>query len=228
MTEPGWLGAAICLAISRDLAITRSHPNKASTLAHEVTHWTKHEQRLDRDFGRKRWGDTGYASEELVAELGSAFLCADLELHQEPREDNAAYIANWLEVLKNDNRAIFAASAYAQRAADYLNQKAAAQVAGPARLDLSFRSMTGPKWTSNAGELQRLHCLSGALLVEHRSLRANNLHQFSLRLEHDTNVLVRSRCLVPEFALQTVVIPNALHLTPKIAMAELVPRRAAA
>ena len=80
---------------------------------------------LDRDFGRKRWGDTGYASEELVAELGSAFLCADLELHQEPREDNASYIANWLEVLKNDNRAIFAASAYAQRAADYINQRAA-------------------------------------------------------------------------------------------------------
>jgi antirestriction protein ArdC len=47
-------------------------------------------------------------------------------LQQEPREDNAAYIANWLEVLKNDNRAIFAASAYAQRAADYINEKAAA------------------------------------------------------------------------------------------------------
>ena len=61
------------------------------------------------------------AREELVAELGSAFLCADLELHQEPREDNAAYIATWLEVLKND-RAIFAAAADAQRAAAYLNQ----------------------------------------------------------------------------------------------------------
>jgi Zincin-like metallopeptidase len=73
--------------------------------------------------------------------LGSAFLCADLELRQEPREDNAAYIANWLEVLKNDNRAIFAASAYAQRAPDYLNQKSAAQVPEPARLDLSFRSI---------------------------------------------------------------------------------------
>jgi len=92
------------------------------------THWTKHPQRLDRDFGRKQWGDEGYSREELVAELGSAFLCADLELHQEPREDNAAYIAIWLEVLKNDNRAIFTAAAHAQRAADYLNQKAAAQV----------------------------------------------------------------------------------------------------
>ena len=99
-----------------------------ATLAHELTHWTKHAQRLNRDFGRKSWGDEGYSREELVAELGSAFLCADLELHQEPREENAAYIATWLEVLKNDNRAIFAAAAHAQRAADYLNQKAAAQV----------------------------------------------------------------------------------------------------
>jgi len=57
--------------------------------------------------------------EELVAELGSPFLCADLELHQEPREENAAYIASWLKVLKNDNRAIFAVAAHAQRAADY-------------------------------------------------------------------------------------------------------------
>jgi antirestriction protein ArdC len=55
-------------------------------------------------------------------------LCADLELEQEPREENAAYIATWLEVLKNDNRAIFEAAAKAQRAADYLHQKATAQV----------------------------------------------------------------------------------------------------
>lgn len=96
------------------------------TLAHELTHWTKHEQRLNRDFGRKRWGDEGYASEELVAELGSAFVCADLELRQEPPEENAAYMATWLEVLRNDNRAIFAAAAHAQRAADYLNKRAAA------------------------------------------------------------------------------------------------------
>jgi antirestriction protein ArdC len=92
-----------------------------STMAHELTHWTKHPSRLDRDCGRKSWGDAGYAAEELVAELGSAFLCADIELHQEPREDNAAYIATWLKVLKNDNRAIFSAAAHAQRAADYLH-----------------------------------------------------------------------------------------------------------
>ena len=61
-----------------------------ATLAHESTHWTKHPSRLDREFGRKKWGDEGYAEEELVAELGAAFLCADLELALQPREDHAS------------------------------------------------------------------------------------------------------------------------------------------
>ncbi len=59
--------------------------------------------------------------EELVAELGSAFLSADLDLTPEPREDHAAYIASWLKVLKDDKRAIFTAASHAQRAADYLH-----------------------------------------------------------------------------------------------------------
>jgi antirestriction protein ArdC len=91
-----------------------------ATLAHECTHWTRHPSRLDRDFGRKRWGDEGYAREELVAELGAAFLCADLGLELTPREDHAAYLANWLEVLKGDTRFIFTAAAHAQRAAEFL------------------------------------------------------------------------------------------------------------
>ena len=93
-----------------------------ATLAHETTHWTKHPSRLERDFGRKAWGDEGYAREELVAELGAAFLCADLELTPEVREDHASYIATWLQVLKNDNRAIFQAAAHAQRAIDFLHR----------------------------------------------------------------------------------------------------------
>ncbi len=91
-----------------------------ATLAHECTHWTRHASRLDRDFGRRRWADEGYAMEELVAELGSAFLSADLDLTPEVREDHAAYIGSWLKVLKNDKRAIFAAASHAHRAADYL------------------------------------------------------------------------------------------------------------
>lgn len=93
-----------------------------ATLAHESVHWTKHKTRLDRELGRKRWGDEGYAAEELVAELGAAFLCADLNITPEVREDHAAYIGNWLTVLKGDKRAIFTAAAHAQRAVDFLQQ----------------------------------------------------------------------------------------------------------
>jgi antirestriction protein ArdC len=92
-----------------------------ATLAHETTHWTRHPSRLDRDFGRKRFGDEGYAMEELVAELGSAFLSADLDLTPELREDHASYIASWIKVLKDDKRAIFTAASHAQRAADFLH-----------------------------------------------------------------------------------------------------------
>ena len=92
-----------------------------ATALHELTHWTKHKDRLERDFSAKRFGDTGYAREELVAELGAAFLCADLGITPDIRDDHAAYLGHWLNVLKEDKRAIFSAAAHAQRAADYLN-----------------------------------------------------------------------------------------------------------
>jgi antirestriction protein ArdC len=99
----------------------RDAESYAAVLGHELTHWTKHSKRLARDLGRVRHGDEGSAREELVAELGSAFLCADLNLTPEVREDHAAYIATWITVLKGDTRAIFSAAAHAQRAADYLH-----------------------------------------------------------------------------------------------------------
>jgi antirestriction protein ArdC len=92
-----------------------------ATLAHETTHWTRHSSRLDRDLGRKRFADAGYAMEELVAEIGAAFLCADLGITPEIRDDHAAYITSWLKVLKYDKRAIFTAASHAQKAADYLH-----------------------------------------------------------------------------------------------------------
>jgi antirestriction protein ArdC len=100
-----------------DFTDAQSH---AATLAHELTHWTKHPRRLNRDLGRRQWGDAGYAREELVAEMGAAFLCAELAITPEIREDHAAYIGHWLNVLKNDKRAIFSAAAHAQKATDYL------------------------------------------------------------------------------------------------------------
>lgn len=57
-----------------------------------------------------------------MAELGSAFLSADLGLTPEPRDDHASYIAHWLKVLKDDRRFIFTAAAHAQRAADFLHR----------------------------------------------------------------------------------------------------------
>ncbi len=91
-----------------------------ATKAHELLHWTGHKDRLAREFG-KRFGDNAYAIEELVAELGSAFLCADLAITPEPREDHAAYLAHWLAVMKADKRAIFTAASAAQKACDYLH-----------------------------------------------------------------------------------------------------------
>lgn len=93
----------------------------SATLAHELTHWTSHKSRLDRNFeGGNRFGSEGYAFEELVAELGAAFVCADLTITPEVRPDHAAYIASWIKVLNHDRRAFFSAAAHAQRAADYL------------------------------------------------------------------------------------------------------------
>lgn len=91
-----------------------------ATQAHEVIHWTKHSSRLAREFGKKTWGDENYAKEELVAEIGAAYVCADLAITGEGREDHAAYIGSWLKVLK-DKRFIFTAASHAQRALDYLH-----------------------------------------------------------------------------------------------------------
>lgn len=125
-------GTMACYAVTPDhirmppFETFRDAESYYATLAHECIHWTRHPSRLNRDFGRKRWGDEAYAAEELVAELGAAFVCADLALTPELREDHASYIATWLKVLKNDPRAIFTAASHAQRAADFLNAISAA------------------------------------------------------------------------------------------------------
>ncbi|WP_340264874.1 zincin-like metallopeptidase domain-containing protein [Sphingobium mellinum] len=95
-----------------------------ATRGHETCHWTRHKSRLDRSLGREKWGDEGYAREELVAELGAAFLAADLGLAAEPRPDHASYIASWIRVLQNDSRAIVQAATHAERAVAYLHQLA--------------------------------------------------------------------------------------------------------
>jgi antirestriction protein ArdC len=92
-----------------------------AVLLHELVHWSGASHRIGREFG-KRFGDRTYAFEELIAELGAAFLCSALGLANEPRPDHAAYVASWLEVLERDHRAIFTAAARAQEAVEYLAQ----------------------------------------------------------------------------------------------------------
>lgn len=94
-----------------------------SVLGHELTHWTGAEHRLNRDL-RNRFGSEAYAMEELVAELGAAFLCSTLGLSNDPRPDHAAYLTAWLEVLKRDKRAIFTAASQAQKAIDWMAARA--------------------------------------------------------------------------------------------------------
>ena len=91
--------------------------NYYRTCLHELTHATGHAKRLARDLANG-FGTKGYAREELVAELGSAFLCAALGIV--PTVRHADYIASWLEVLREDNRAIFRAASQASKAADWL------------------------------------------------------------------------------------------------------------
>lgn len=106
---------------ARFLGSATSTPTDAwyATHLHELGHWSGAEHRLNRDM-TVRFGSEGYAMEELIAELTSAFLCAQLGLGTASRLDHAAYIAVWLRVLKNDKKAIFTAATQADRAARYL------------------------------------------------------------------------------------------------------------
>ncbi len=90
-----------------------------STLIHELGHWTGAETRLNRDL-RNRFGSHDYAREELRAEIGQVMVCAELGIADCDFANNAAYIATWLEKLREDRREIFRAAADAQRIADYL------------------------------------------------------------------------------------------------------------
>lgn len=103
---------------------------------HETVHWTAPAHRVNRDLSRYHKDRSERAREELIAELGSCFLCADLGIvpELEPRPDHASYLASWLEVLANEKRFIFAAAAHAQRAVAYLHdlQPKAAEIGAAA------------------------------------------------------------------------------------------------
>jgi antirestriction protein ArdC len=95
-------------------------PHYYNTLFHELVHSTGHESRLNRIFG-DRFGDELYSKEELVAEMGAAFLCAVAGIANEHTDRNTtAYIQNWIAKLEEDNRLIVHAAANAQRAVDLI------------------------------------------------------------------------------------------------------------
>ena len=92
-----------------------------STMFHELSHSTGADSRLARpDAFAGRFGSEPYAKEELVAELGAAFLCARAGIAPATLEDSAAYLANWLKKLREDKRLIVTAAGAAQRAADFI------------------------------------------------------------------------------------------------------------
>jgi len=96
-----------------------------STLFHELTHWTAHKSRLDRNL-KSRFGDLhAYSAEELCAELGASFLCAEFGLDN-GKLQHAAYLQGWITLLKHDARAFFTAANRAQEASDYLRRLALA------------------------------------------------------------------------------------------------------
>lgn len=91
----------------------------AATLLHELTHWTGHKSRLDRQFALTN-GSKDYAKEELVAELGAAMMCGSLGITPAPREDHAKYLAGWMRRLKDEPKVIFSAAAKANQAAEWI------------------------------------------------------------------------------------------------------------
>jgi antirestriction protein ArdC len=105
------------------------------TLAHELIHWTGYYKRLKRfkEDGCSAFGSEEYAKEELVAELGAAFVGAQFGLPVEHREDHASYLQSWLEKLKNDRRYLLSAASKAQKAVDFINK-----LAGIGDLDSDF------------------------------------------------------------------------------------------
>ncbi len=100
-----------------------------SVLLHEHLHWSGHEKRLNRDLSG-RFGDSSYAMEELVAELGAAFLCGELGISVHPRQDHAAYVRSWLVVLRQQKTAIFMAASTATAACRFLGELATAKMNG--------------------------------------------------------------------------------------------------
>ena len=105
-----------------DIKRFRSSQVYYATLAHEHVHWTGAKHRLDRTFGKK-FGDPRYAFEELVAELGSAFLMSDLGVMPCDTASHASYLENWLQALRDDRSQLRKAASHASKAVAYMHSQ---------------------------------------------------------------------------------------------------------
>jgi len=125
-----WLGDYIAVPHPTQFFATKTSTATEgyySVVLHELTHWSGAAGRLARNL-RTRFGDEAYAMEELIAEFGAAFLCADLGIANEPRLDHASYVSSWLKVLNRDRTALFTAANKASVAATYLSDLSAPRV----------------------------------------------------------------------------------------------------
>ncbi|HRE62286.1 MAG TPA: zincin-like metallopeptidase domain-containing protein [Ferruginibacter sp.] len=104
-----------------DIGNCTAAQNYYSTLLHELTHWTGHSSRLNR-LAKTQFGKSDYAQEELVAELGAAFLTTEFGITNPEKENHAGYIAGWLKVLKNNKHFIISAASEASKAVEFLNE----------------------------------------------------------------------------------------------------------
>ena len=92
-----------------------------ATLFHELIHSTGHPSRLNRELQGRHEAKQSYAKEELIAEIGSAFLCSMLGIdNSDILQNKAAYIQSWLKALKDDKRLVVKAASHAQKAVDYI------------------------------------------------------------------------------------------------------------
>jgi antirestriction protein ArdC len=117
------------------------------TMLHEISHWTGSEDRLNREHG-KRFGDEAYAFEELVAEISSGILCAELGISSSLRDDHVQYIGHWLQILKGDKKAIFTAASHATRVSDFLHalqpETSIPPIIGPANRSVDLAQQVTP------------------------------------------------------------------------------------
>ena len=129
-----WYTPSLDIVSMPEHGLFNSRESYYSTLFHELTHSTGHKSRLDRvgitDLGR--FGDVNYSKEELVAEMGAAYMCGLAGIENKTINESASYLKGWLSRLRNDSRLLISAASQAQKAVDYMTGRASVVMNQPA------------------------------------------------------------------------------------------------